>query len=245
MIRLIFSLYFLFFPLTNYSVEGWDPDRFHLPEINQLQETDYLILKSSVTDYLQGSWCSKDKAELLMDLVLLTKPKFCVEIGVFTGSSLLPVAAALKYNKQGKIYAIDAWSNEVAIRHMSETDPNRSWWSLLDMSTIKGQFERMLVEWRVKKNCEILSLTSKDAVEKIHMPIDYLHIDGDYAASAFLEDIDLYVPKVKKGGYILLSNLFLTVHNRQPKRSGFNELLKQSDVISVIDDGNTVLLRKK
>lgn len=59
-----------------------------------------------------------------MDVVYTTRPGVCVEIGAFTGSSVLPVAATLKYLGAGKIFAIDAWSNEEAVRYLSPNDPN-------------------------------------------------------------------------------------------------------------------------
>src|SRR3989344_2401302 len=94
----------------------WDPEEaltdFDPSAFDLLIDTDFLSLKGRVMDTLRDSWCSKEKINLLMDLVYLTKPKVCVEVGAFTGSSVLPVAVTLRLLQSGEIYAIDAWSNQ-------------------------------------------------------------------------------------------------------------------------------------
>lgn len=80
-------------------------------------DKEFDSLKTSVYKYLTNSWVSQEKAQLLMELIFLTKPQICVDIGSFNGSSALPVAATLKHIKNGKIYLIEAWSNEEAVKH--------------------------------------------------------------------------------------------------------------------------------
>src|SRR5271155_2865720 len=46
---------------------------------------------------LEG-WCSDLKATTLVDLVLKVRPQVIVEIGVWGGKSLVPMACALKAN---------------------------------------------------------------------------------------------------------------------------------------------------
>ena len=63
---------------------------------------------------LEG-WCSEQKASILVELVLKTRPEKIVEIGVFGGKSLVPMACALKENGSGKIYGIDPWSSAESV----------------------------------------------------------------------------------------------------------------------------------
>ena len=51
-----------------------------------------------------------------MDLVVLLQPEVCVEIGVFTGYSFLPIVTTLAFLDAGSAYAIDPWSNAEAVR---------------------------------------------------------------------------------------------------------------------------------
>ena len=106
---------------------AWIPDRAlkEYAGLDRLHDPAYLQLKSQAQYALQGSWCSEEKMHLLMDLTLITRPQVCVEIGAFTGSTVLPVAFVLKFLPSGTIYAIDAWSNIIATQHLPWHDPNR------------------------------------------------------------------------------------------------------------------------
>jgi predicted O-methyltransferase YrrM len=52
-------------------------------------------------DQLTG-WCTKAKASVLMDIILKTKAETIVEIGVWGGKSLIPMACALRANGKGQ-----------------------------------------------------------------------------------------------------------------------------------------------
>lgn len=214
-----------------------------LPSRQPIHDTEFLELKGSVTGFLKESWCTPEKASLLMDLIVSEKPENCVEIGAFTGSTVLPVAAALKYLGKGKVYAIDAWSNSEAVKNFASNDPNRSWWATLDMEAIFLSFKRMVQNWGLESFCVALRSTSQNAIAQIPR-IDFLHLDGSLSREGALEDATLYLPKVRLGGYILLSNLFWSVNNHHPKMDSFFYLLDYCDVVCEIDGGNSVLLKK-
>lgn len=237
---------FLAFCLINYdrSFADWDPTYLG-KDINEgvLKDDKYQELKQKITSYLKDSWCSSEKISLIMDLVLLEKPKSCVEIGVFSGSSLLPVAATLKYLKQGKVYAIDAWSNDESIRHLSADDPNKKWWKNLKMNDVYKSFTAMANDFKINSVCKIIKNSSKIAVDEIKT-IDFLHIDGNYSEQGSYEDVKLYLPKVKIGGYVLFPNINWLVNKKMPRAKAFELLLEYCEIIAIIDEGNTFLVRK-
>lgn len=212
-------------------------------DFQALSDRGFVSLKAQVSDTLKGSWCSQEKVDLLMDLVCLTHPQVCVDIGAFTGSSVLPVAATLKYLNNGKTFAVDAFSNEVATRNMSKDDPNRSWWSTVDMKAIRKLFNQMTKTWNLSGYCTLLAEDSYTAIDKIP-EIDFLHIDGDYSEKGSLSDVEKYLPKVKSGGYILLSNLFIIVNNSQPKLKAFCALFDSCEMVCEIERDNAVLFKK-
>lgn len=224
----------------------WNPDHLGLTDLSYekvLNKQDLTDLKSHIFEYLQNSWCSKEKATLLTELTVLTTPSVCVEIGAFTGSSSLPILAGLQYNGQGKLYAIDAWSCEEAIRGLPASDGNTKWWGQLDMSAVKTIFSDMLNSWMLNHFCETLPITSSNAASQIP-PIDFLHLDGNFSEEGALLDSKLYVPKVKSGGYILLSNVQTMISGKPSKIKSLVVLLDQSEVICEIDGGQTLLFRK-
>lgn len=152
---------------------------------------------------LEG-WCSEKKASILIDIILAFKPKNVVEIGVFGGKSLIPMAMALRANGRGTIFGVDPWTAEAALQGMDET--NKVWWESLDYTNIFKYFVAKIDEFQLRKQIILLKTTSKDA--PIVYDIDVLHIDGNHSAETSYIDVTKWVPLVKKGGVIILSDVF-------------------------------------
>lgn len=207
-----------------------------------LRDLQFQSLKSRVIKYLENSWCSAKKAELMMDLIFAIRPEVCVEIGVFSGSSVLPVAATLNYLKTGCIYAIDAWSNSEAVKNMSIHDPSYNWWNHVNMKEIKNRFSILVNQWNLNSCCSVIHATSEAAAKEIP-EIDFLHLDGNFCEEGALMDVELFLPKVKPGGYVLFSNLFQVIDNKLTKMSAMWRLFDECEIICEIDN-NTALFRK-
>src|SRR5690349_4721248 len=114
---------FLFLLMTNYSLHA---------------DRKWNTFKAEVAAYTSshpGS-CSKKQALLMMDLIHKNKCKMCVEIGVFAGSSVFPIAQALKYNGSGLVHAIDAWDAQEATNGLILSDQKYQQWAELDFTTI-------------------------------------------------------------------------------------------------------------
>ncbi len=210
----------------------------------KLHQKKYKMLKRDVLFDLKQTLISREKIRLLMDLTLMTRPEVCVEIGAFTGLSVLPVAATLQYLGQGKIFAVDAWSNEIASLNLEDNDPMKPWWSQVDMVKARQIFNQRMSTWLVKDFCTPVRKSSQQVKNKFDK-IDFLHLDGDYSEVGSLADAKLYVPKVKKGGYILLSNLSIAPKGKQSKMKTFHYLLESSEIVTEIEHFNTILFRKK
>jgi hypothetical protein len=224
---------------------GWDPEFLGLDTSTQevLKRKDYNELRDRILNCLQNSWCSKDKADLLLSLVVLTSPKTCVEIGAFTGSTTLPILAGLQYCGCGKAYVIEAWDCQEAIRGLPISDLNTQWWGSLDMSSIRARFYEMVNKWSLEKYCRVLAFTSQKIANRIGS-IDFLHLDGNFSEEGALLDSELYVPKVVSGGYIVLSNVHVMVAGKPSKMKALMKLLDHCEVVCEIDDGQTLLFRK-
>jgi len=239
--KLILSGLFLLFHSATFA--DWDPEELQDVDLSVLQDPKYLALKAQTIQTLKGSWCSEEKVNLLMDLVTAVKPLVCVEIGAFTGSSILPVASALKFLEKGQVYAVDGWDNRVATRYWSDTDPNKAWWSTLDMQWVRNEFRNRIANQKLRNYCVEVALPAEAAVSQFDS-IDFLHLDGDHSEKGSLMDVELYLPKVKSGGYILLSNLFIMVNGKQPKMKAFCALLDGCEIVADIERDNTILFRK-
>ncbi len=148
-------------------------------------------------------WCSLEKAEKMMQLIYDAHPVTCVEIGVFGGSSIYPTAKALKYLKAGVVYAIDPWSTADCLVGYSSDDPNYQWWGSVDLYEIYENFRQMLKSYKISDHCKVMRMSSRMALPNFSdESIDILHIDGNHTEENALADVQMYLPKLKKGGYL-------------------------------------------
>ncbi|MGL4540621.1 MAG: class I SAM-dependent methyltransferase [Candidatus Rhabdochlamydia sp.] len=211
--------------------------------MHSVADKRFQYLKNAIVSELKNSWCSAQKIELIMDLIYQIKPEVCVEIGVFSGSSLLPVAATLKYLGKGHMYGIDSWSNQEAVRYVNQDDPNYEWWSKVNMQQAHNVCQNLITRWRLKSFCSLLACTSSSAALQLPQ-IDFLHLDGNFSEEGSFADVELFLPKMKAGGYILLSNLYQECNGKHSKMSSMWRLFDCCDIIWNANH-NCALFRKQ
>lgn len=148
-------------------------------------------------------WCKNEKATRMMDLIYELKPDVCVEVGVFGGASIYPTASALKFLNHGIVYAIDPWMNSDCVEGYELNDPNYGWWNGIDLNQIYAGFMHMLNRYHLNHYCTVMRMTGKQALDHFaDESIDILHIDGNHTEEIALKDAQMFLPKVKIGGYI-------------------------------------------
>lgn len=145
---------------------------------------------------LQG-WCSLDKAFTLASLVVAFRPAVIVEIGVYGGKSLIPMALACQAVGKGIVIGIDPWSTEVAIREQTSVE-DREWWGKLDLEKIRVDFMAKLAELNLENFVRIERKESRN----IPAPnsISIFHCDGAHNDTA-MHDMAKFAPRVIVGGY--------------------------------------------
>lgn len=151
---------------------------------------------------LEG-WCSNEKASVLIDMIVTLKPEVVVEIGVFGGKSLIPMAFALRFNKTGKIYGVDPWSNIASSEGMDGA--NLNWWSSIDHTKILNDLENKIDKFQLRPQIELIQSTSEDChpIENIQI----LHIDGNHSEKTSYLDVTKWVPFVQSGGIIIFDDV--------------------------------------
>lgn len=176
------------------------------------------------------SWSTPAKTKIIMDIIYQEKPTVCVDIGAFNGGTTFPMAQALKFLKSGKVYAIDAYSNQVAVKGLSSSDKNYKWWSEVDLKSMKKTLEKRVNTAGLNNHVAILEMTSEDAAKLIEN-IDFLHIDGGMTENASSLDVDLYLPKVKSGGYVLITAPFIVTNRELARMSAIYKLFEKCDLV--------------
>ncbi len=172
------------------------------------EETRWQKYKNTALSYLpniQGS-TNDELALKLMDFIHRKKPQLCVEIGAYRGAMTFPIAKALAYENKGVVYAIDASEPTAASKDLKE-NIEIQFWEKTDFSSLRKSFEKLLQEQGLQNYCKPLVELSQNAASSFEEEtIDMLCIDGNNSSEGSLNDVTLYLPKVKKGGMIWLKN---------------------------------------
>lgn len=167
-----------------------------------MSKLDLQLAISKVMPHLQG-WPNKGERPYRMaELIVEVQPEIVVEIGVFYGASLIPQALALAHVGKGKIYGIDPYDMTAVLEGLAPEE-QRDWWQTQDLNkaceTVRSWVKKLELEEQVgmiRQESRISTYWFKDE------EIDILHIDGAHSEASALEDVTLYQPKMKKGGYI-------------------------------------------
>jgi len=106
-----------------------------------------------------------------------------VEIGVYKGFNS---ASIMRNLDMKRLYLVDPY-----ISYDEYTE--------VDMDNIKQEMKRNLHNY---SNRLFINKTSKDAINHIPDNLDFVYIDGNHTYEYVKQDIELYYPKVKQGGYI-------------------------------------------
>lgn len=178
----------------------------HYENTTHVEQNKRAILKQSVNymmNQLDG-WCTYEKAAILIDFILQLKPRVIVEIGVFGGKSLLPMALAQKTLGFGKTYGIDPWDAKASVEGLI-ADAHKQWWQTVDHSLILKKLVNMTHLYQLENQIELIRSTSMQAPSIFD--IDFLHIDGNHSENSSLFDVEKWVPLVKSGGIIIFDDL--------------------------------------
>ena len=109
----------------------------------------------------------------------------------------------------------------------------------MNLDRIYQSFLSMLSKYGLEKYCKTIRKTSEKAAPEIES-IDVLYIDGNINEAISLQDVKLYLPKVRSGGYIWINDALWA--NRQ---SSLDLLLESCTVVKLIDGGNCILFKKR
>jgi hypothetical protein len=204
---------------------------------------DVKIAKKNISETLPKlrGLCSLEKSLAIFDLVLEVQPKVYVEIGIFSGASLFPAALALKLIGEGTLLGIDPWDHEESVKYFDPiTDIKRiKDWKKYNIDTLYGTYIQCLKDYELEVYVQTIKKPSFEAIKEIDF-IDILHIDGNFGGDMPLRDVQLYLPKVKSGGYIWLNDAIY-------QQSAREALLQSCDFVKAVDLNclTSMLFRKR
>lgn len=146
-------------------------------------------------------WCTPEKAARLHELIISSNSQFTVELGCFGGRSLLPMALAHKEKQSGFVIGIDAWKAEVCLEGTNSKE-NDEYWANVDYKLVYDNCRDAIDKHDLTDYCDTLRMRSQVCgtlfTDNI---IDVLHQDSSHNPETILAEIEIWIPKLKVGGY--------------------------------------------
>lgn len=134
--------------------------------------------------------------DFLANLMKLEGLKTLVEVGCKEGRTTGFVLANVP---DSRVIAIDPWIVQPRAANEPITS-DRETYEEWDFSKIEAEFWRNVGEH--KERCVMKRMTSVQASRDVHAAVDVVFIDALHDYEHVLEDIDLWWPKVRVGGYL-------------------------------------------
>lgn len=182
---------------------------------------------------LEG-WCSDYKTWLMYHLVREARPKVAVEIGIYGGRSIVPMAQALKDNGAGTVIGIESWRPSTATHYVTGI-ANDFWWQYVDYQKLKITFFDFLGAHKLMRHVSIMEASSTTAFHSIDS-IDFLHIDGNHSSFGAAHDVVNYFSKLKPGGIVVFDDI-----NWPTTHAGLEIIMSAAELIHVVPISDTQL----
>jgi predicted O-methyltransferase YrrM len=151
-----------------------------------------------------SGWCSKEKAMTLASIVLANRHEISLEVGVWYGKSLLPVALMHQHLGQGKVIAVDPWHSGCSVA--GQVNPqDAEWWNRQDIHEVAYRaFDARVRSLELQKFVEVHRMHSDEFDPPQN--IGLLSVDGNHGDQA-IKDVQRYAPMVKRGGFLVADDL--------------------------------------
>ncbi len=157
-----------------------------------------------------GGGSSASKALVAADLIASAGIEHVVEVGVWRGRWLLPVAAALAGLGRGTITGIDPYDAGEALQTDARPllDDLRVWAEETDWDTVHAEVLARIDELGVAGHCTLVREPSATGVARFaDGSLGMVHIDGNHDHGVVARDLADWTPKVQPGGYLVVDDM--------------------------------------
>lgn len=150
--------------------------------------------------HMEG-WSTPERCFEMAEAMYDTRAKVSLDIGVFAGRSTIAMGFAAREIGDSMVYGIDPWRIDSAIEG-DNVEANAKWWkensNLEEMhrQTMHAIWAHKLEQW-----VTIIRAPSQ-YVHQLFPVVDFANIDGCHTEIASCRDVEIYVPKVRTGGFI-------------------------------------------
>lgn len=144
-------------------------------------------------------WCTPEKGRRMAELA--RGASLCVELGVFGGRALVAMALSLAEQGFGLVDGIDPFTPGAALEGTNAKE-NDTWWSNLDYEAVAYAAQAGLCRLGLYRHSRLVRMRSSEVVGYYDdETVDVLHLDANHSEETSCEDVALWAPKIRPGGY--------------------------------------------
>jgi predicted O-methyltransferase YrrM len=175
------------------------------PELRQDLEA---VSRSVPVD--DGGGSSLLKVFVLAELIVSRQLTRVVEIGVYRGRLMLPLARLMARIGRGEMVGIDPYSSDAAVQRDVEREGIDlvEWPTTIDWDGLHREVTDAISRWDLEGHARLVRKRSEDAAADFaEAPIDLLHVDGNHDRAAVTRDLENYLPHLRDGGFLVMDDI--------------------------------------
>jgi hypothetical protein len=157
-----------------------------------------------------GGGASLLKVLLLAELIVAEELTRVVEIGVYRGRLFLPLGRLMARLGRGEMVGIDPYSAGAAVQRdveLQSIDLVR-WPSTIDWEAMYREVSDGIGRWKMGESARLIRKRGEEAAGLFaDATIDLLHVDGNHDRAAVTRDVELYMPHLRNGGYLVMDDI--------------------------------------
>lgn len=143
-------------------------------------------------------WCSYEKGQRLAILAIDMNAQVIVEVGVFGGRSLIPMALGCQFKGSGVVMGIDPWAKDAALEGKNDNLNNDWWGNVVDLELIFSSFVKYVDKYALRDHCKYLRMKSNEAVDQFaDKSIDIFHQDSNHSEEVSCAEVEKWISKMK------------------------------------------------
>lgn len=165
------------------------------------------FIREAIHSYVirMEGWTEPERCCEIAACILEIKAQVCVDIGMYAGRSSVAMGFAARQLITSRVYAIDAWNPDIAVDNDDRKEGVDWWQSSVPLEEIHRQAVRAIWDHHLEQWVIILR-TKSEYCYQLFPDIDLINIDGGHSELTSCRDVELYLPRVRTGGYVLFDD---------------------------------------